>query len=322
MSESPIAARAYAESDAQAWDELVVEAPMATFLHSRRFLSHHRDRFADASCLILDEGANLVGVLPAATDPTDASCVVSHPGLTYGGLVHKGGLHGERAIAALEALCSHYRRLGFETLRYKAVPYIYHRAPCSDDIYALFRCDAVRYRSNLSCTIDLANRRDPSSRRKRALKKAQKHGVDVREGPECASALWPVLEQNLASRYGAAPVHSLAEIEHLHGLFPDNLAFVVASQEGDVTAGVVLFKSDAVVHAQYIAAGDRARDTGALDAVFEYAIARAAQSGVRYFDFGTSNEDGGRRLQVGLYQFKAEFGGGGVSHDFFALSLS
>jgi lipid II:glycine glycyltransferase (peptidoglycan interpeptide bridge formation enzyme) len=63
------------------------------------------------------------------------------------------------------------------------------------------------------------------------------------------------------------------------------------------------------------------RKVSALDAVFDGAIIDANRAGVRYFDFGTSNEDEGAVLNEGLYRFKAEFGGGGVAHEFFELDL-
>ena len=62
-------------------------------------------------------------------------------------------------------------------------------------------------------------------------------------------------------------------------------------------------------------------ETHALDAIFEAAIQKAILAEARYFDFGTSNEDGGKVLNSGLYQFKSEFGGGGVAHEFYQLNI-
>src|SRR5713101_8013590 len=142
-----------ADLDPVLHDEFVARAPMATLLHTRSYLSYHGERFRDVSVWLMDEKERLAGVFPAAIDPTDDKCVVSHPGVTYGGIVHVGRLRGERMIEALNALCRHYAQDGFETLRYKAVPYIYHRAPSNDDLYALFRLGARRYRCDLSSTI-------------------------------------------------------------------------------------------------------------------------------------------------------------------------
>jgi lipid II:glycine glycyltransferase (peptidoglycan interpeptide bridge formation enzyme) len=55
--------------------------------------------------------------------------------------------------------------------------------------------------------------------------------------------------------------------------------------------------------------------------VFEYAILGAADTGVRFFDFGISNENSGKVLNEGLYGFKSEFGCGGVVHEFYEIDL-
>lgn len=52
-------------------------------------------------------------------------------------------------VEALRAIAIHFSALGFESLRYKAVPYIYHETPSGDDLYALFRLSATRERCDL-----------------------------------------------------------------------------------------------------------------------------------------------------------------------------
>ena len=248
--------------------------------------------------------------------------VVSHPGATYGGLVHAGRLRGERAVLAIDLISQHYRNLGITRLRYKAVPHIYHTSPSQDDLYALFRMGALRYRCDLSCAIDLAKRLPTSERRRRALKIAHEHSVEVINGTQHAASIWSVLGENLARKHDTKPVHTLQEILMLHERFPTQIEFVAATHAGVVVAGVVLFHSPTVVHAQYIASSEAGYNLQALDVLFEWCIRRAQQDGrARYFDFGISNENEGLFLNVGLYDFKAEFGGGGAVHEFFELNL-
>ncbi len=312
----------YQEESASAWDGLVAASPAATLLHTRKFLSYHGTRFVDRSLLIFDEKERLIGVFPAALNPSCEDMVVSHPGATYGGLVHAGKLRGEQSVLALDLVCQHYRETGITRLRYKAVPHIYHAAPAQDDLYALFRLGAIRYRCDLSCAIDLAARMPVSERRRRALKNAQKHGVEIISGAEYAASIWSVLGENLASKHDAKPVHTLQEILMLHEKFPLQIEFVAAKHAGVVVAGAVLFHSPTVIHAQYIASSEVGYNLQALDALFEWCIGRAQQDGgAGYFDFGISNENEGRFLNAGLYEFKTEFGGGGIVHDFFELNL-
>lgn len=311
--------RPFDPSQEQLWDAWCADAVNATLLHTRRFLSYHGERFRDASVLV-HEGDKLVGVMSAAVAPADAALVVSHPGATYGGVVHDGRLTGERMLAAFEAISAFYRSQGFERLLYKALPHLYHTVPAQDDLYALFRLDARRVRCDLSSTIDLKNRRPLSDRRRRSLKKALK-SVVMSDDMALLPQLWSVLQGNLERKHGARPVHSLEEITLLSQRFAQEIQIRCAVVDGTVVAGVLLFVSANVWHAQYIASSEAGYAVSALDAVFDAVIAEAGAQGARYFDFGISNENGGRVLNEGLYGFKSEFGGGGMVHEFYELTL-
>lgn len=312
--------RPYAPGDAAAWDIFAKDALQGTFLHSRRFLSYHEDRFRDRS-LMLEEGGALVGLFPAAEHPTDPGCIASHPGITFGGVLHKGALRGKRMIAAFDEMTSHYAAQGYRSLLYKAVPAFYAKAPADDDLYALFRLGAKVVRRDLSSTIDLENRLPVSQRRRRGVKKGRKSGVTIVNDISQLPEFWPVVEETLASRHGAAPVHSLDEITLLSERFPEHIRCVCATQGGRVIAGTVLFLAPTAHHAQYIASNPEGRDLSALDLLFEHCIDAAHASGARYFDFGISTEDGGRVLNEGLYAFKSEFGAGSTVHEFHELAL-
>lgn len=302
-----------------AWDQFCSNSINSTFQHSRLFLNYHKNRFRDASVLLLEEG-KLVGVFPAAIKPDDDLVVVSHPGATYGGIIHQGRLLGKRMIDAIASLSKHYAQCGYRRLQYKVVPHIYTSVPAQDDIYALYSLGASLVRCDLSCCIDLRNRRKPSTRRKRGLKKALGL-VSLSDDINKLDELWSVTAQNLSRKHDASPVHSIDELLQLNKCFPDRIHLSAAVINNHVEAGVIFFSTPSVWHAQYIASSETGYDTSALDAVFDHAISRAQQGGVRYFDFGTSNEEQGRVLNAGLYQFKSEFGGGGLAHEYYEMTL-
>ncbi len=312
--------RQYRDEDAEVWDAFCRSAWQSTFLHTRRFLSYHQTRFCDRSLLIEDKN-RLIGVFPAAEDVLEPTRIVSHPGITYGGLLHKGGLQGLRMIEALDTIAGFYAKEGYKTILYKAVPSIYHSVPSQDDLYALFRLGARRIRCDLSCTIDLSYRRALNSRRKRSLNKAKKAGVEVVNDIHLITRFWPVLAETLRKRHSAIPVHTVEEINTLAERFPDHIQCLCAMLENSIVAGVVLFNSVMTSHAQYIAASETGMRVSALDLVFDYAILQAMNHGKRWFDFGTSNEQEGRYLNDSLYRFKSEFGGGGVVHEFYEWEL-
>lgn len=315
-----ISVRPFDIADTDDWDGFCQEALQATLLHTRRFLSYHGERFTDQSLIIEEEG-RCVGLFPAALNPNESVCVVSHPGATYGGVLHQGRLQGAHMIAALEAIGQYYAAHGRKKLLYKAIPNIYHQVPAQDDLYALFRLGARRIRCDISSTIDLQNRQPLNQRRKRSLKKALKAGVEINEGFRCLAELWEVLAANLASKHGVEPVHTLAEIELLAECFPGNIRCVCGILGGAVVAGTLLFVTPTAFHAQYIASNDTGHDVAALDAIFDHCIEAARSDGKRWFDFGISTENAGLVLNEGLYGFKSEFGGGGIVYEFFELDL-
>lgn len=312
--------RPYEPCDTETWDAFCDASHQATFLLSRRFLSYHGDRFTDRS-LVIEEDGEWIGLFPAALHPGDERCVVSHPGVTYGGILHQGGLRGDRMIEAIRLLCQHYTAQGYAKLVYKVLPWFYHTTPAQDDIYALFRLGALRVRCDLSSTIDLERRLPVRARRKRSLKKALRAGIVISEGSEYLPAFWEVVTDNLKRKHQTSPVHTLAEVNMLADRFPDNIRCVVGILAEKVVAGILIFATPVVDHAQYIASNEAGYDVSALDAVFEHCIATAIEDGKRWFDYGISTEDGGLVLNDGLYRFKSEFGGGGTVHEFFEIDL-
>jgi hypothetical protein len=315
--------RRFTPEDAEAWDAFVAASPMGTWMQTRRFLSYHGERFQDRSLILLNTKKQWQGILPAAVDPGEPKRVVSHPGLSYGGLIHQGDLQGEKMLCAFQEMAAYYQLAGFQTLRYKAIPSFYHQRPSQDDLYALFRLNANRYRCDITSLIDLNHRPQAGYALKRALQQAQKNQIEVSE-TECLSdieSLWLILEDNLKRKHGARPVHTVQEIVRLKALFPEAIRFIVGRKGTEIVAGFVLFIMPMTTHMQYSAASEVGYETYALNPIAEYAIALAATLGCRYFDFGISTENDGRVLNQGLYRFKGKFGSGSALHEFFDVTL-
>jgi hypothetical protein len=307
-------ARRYRAEDAPAWNALNAQAANGHFLFDRGFMDYHADRFEDASLMVEADGA-AIALLPLNRVGDEAW---SHQGLTFGGLIH-GGLGTRAAMEALDACVARLATDGVIALIYKALPWIYPRAPAQEDLYWLFRRDAQLIRRDVSAAIDHRARGKVSSRRDRGARKARKAGLTFRRSTDWPG-FWRLLEEVLAERHGAAPVHSLAEIERLAGRFPEQIALHVAADADDLHAGVVMFCSAQVAHAQYIAASEAGRGTGALDGLFEHLIALHAPAH-RFFDFGISNTDQGRVLNEGLMRQKEEFGASAVVHDVYRVAV-
>jgi len=302
------------------WDSWCSNSYNATFLHTRKFINYHQDRFLDRSILIY-ENNKIVGLFPAAVCNDDSKLIISHPGLTYGGFLRNAEISGGKLIKVFEFIFLYFQKHGYKKIYYKSIPNIYHRTPSQDDIYALFRLNAKLIRVDLSCSINLKEKNLPSSRRIRSLKKALKV-VTLCDGDSYFSKFWDILCKNLESKHQAKPVHSLDEILFLKSQFPEEIKLKVALINNQVEAGVLIFCVNNVWHSQYIASSQIGYDHSALDAVFDSLISSSLSIGMQYFDFGTSNESFGTILNDGLYTYKSEFGGGGIVHQHFEINLN
>jgi hypothetical protein len=307
--------RPYRAPDAEAWNDFNASALTGHFLFDRQFLEYHSDRFIDAS-LIVEEGGAIQALLPANRAGTT---VHSHQGLTFGGLITAES-STPAIMRRMDAIATYLRHQGMTTLLYKALPAIYHRRPAASDLYWLFLRGAFLVRRDITTSIDYRERGGLSSRRARGVKKATKCGLAI--GPsEDVEGFWNLLAHVLHTRHSVAPVHALAELRLLRNRLPQNIRLFTAVQGNQIVAGVLIFETAIVAHAQYIAVSEAGRDLGALDGLFDHLI-RHYSGSKRVFDFGISTEECGRLLNEGLITQKEEFGGGGVMHDVYELDLS
>jgi hypothetical protein len=309
-----LSATSFGAADAEEWNRFVAASRNGTFLFDRGYMDYHADRIVDAS-VVFREGGRIVALLPANVQ---GDRLVSHGGLTYGGIV-LGEDGGVALVARLfEALLGHMARTGLAFLRYKTVPPIYHRAPAEEDRYVLFRLGARLVRRDLLTVVPPADAPGPGHGRRYVLKRLAKRD-DVAVGPsDDWAAFWDVLAGRLEDRYATRPTHDVDEIRLLAARFPHAISLKVGRLAGRIAAGVVLYETATVVHAQYMAADDEARRVGVLDAVVAAAIEEAAAKG-KWFDFGISTEEDGRFLNEGLAAYKESFGGRGVVHDFYEI---
>lgn len=304
----------YDDALASEWNAFVGSSRNGTFLIDRGYMDYHRDRFRDHSLVLRAADDRIVALLPANESN---GMLHSHAGLTYGGLVLGPSSGTVAVLEMVDALRAYLGQAGLSALHYKTIPWIYHRQPAEDDRYALFRVDATLTRRDVLAVVPREARLRYQERRTRGVKSAVKAGVTIRESDDFGP-FWKVLSDNLQEKFGVAPVHSLAEIELLHSRFPESIRLFVAELGGEVEAGCVVFETDQVAHVQYISASDAGRRCHALDGLFDHLLS-SRYAGKPFFDFGISNEQAGRVLNVGLIEQKEGFGARAVVHDFYEI---
>jgi hypothetical protein len=308
--------RRYTEELKEEWNRFVGESKNGTFLIDRNYMDYHRQRFEDFSLMFYSEGA-LYAVLPGNRC---GDVFYSHQGLTYGGLITGCRATASGVVALFGELNDFLRGAQMHRVVYKAIPYIYTRVPSEEDLYALFKvCNARLMARDISSVIVQGEPVKWSRDRRYGANKACTEGVEVEVSSDY-EGFWKVLGDNLMSKYGALPVHSLEEILLLRSRFPGQIKLYVARAGGEMLGGTLLYISGHTVHAQYISATPEGKRLHAIDAIYKRII-KEDYAHARYIDFGKSTEQKGNILNESLIYQKEGFGGRGVCYDWYEWEL-
>ena len=304
----------YRDDEKEGWDQVVKSSHNGTFLHLRNYIGYHVDRFDEQSLIARKEDKSLAVFTANRID----DIIVSHSGITYGGLIYGPRIRSVEVLEIIRAIADHYRNMGCALLRYKAIPHVFHRYPAEEDLYALFRLGARLVRRDLSSVIPLRHRLKLSDSRKNTIRKAMKHGVAIREGDFYQS--FHHLLTGVLARLGSSPVHSLGELQLLKSRFPGQIRLFGGFLDDAMLSGALVYDFGHVVHTQYLASSDEGKGLGALDCLLSHLLDQvfSERDG---FSFGISTEKDGHYLNEGLIFQKEGFGGRGIVFDQYELDL-
>lgn len=299
------------------WNEMVASSRNGTFLLDRRFMDYHADRFTDCSLVALRDGRP-TAILPA--NVTDDGVLHSHSGLTYGGwLTPSRHFDGSDMLRLFETWTEWCRAEGLREIDYKTIPYIYRKLPAAEDEYALWRFGAHLSSVNLSSAFEIGNRPPLEQRQKRNIKKAAKiPGLTITKTIDACRFI-DFVNACLSERHSTRAVHSGEELARLMAAFPSRIDLWISEADSNRFAGVCIFNTGQVAHAQYIATSPEGRANGSLACLFDHLA--GAYPEARYFDFGISNESNGLILNPTLHLQKTELGGRGVTYSRYTLPL-
>lgn len=311
---SEISIRRYLPEDALRWNAFVKGARNGHFLFDRGYMDYHADRFPDCSFVFL-KGDSPCAVLPGTLSADGVFS--SHAGLTFGGFVvdkSAGVLDVKRFFELLDA---ELRNLGAKKVIYKPLPWIYANHPSEEALYWLFRKGARLSARLVSSTLE-PQTMQPSSKKRYYLHKGSREGLVFSESKDF-ERFWDLLDNCLVEGHGAHPVHSRAELRLLAERFPKNIRLFAVEKDGELLSGSVVYVSDNVAHSQYLASSAKGRALHAMDFLMLNEI--NLFPGQRFFDWGTSCEDGGNFLNEGLAHQKETYAGRGVVYDVYEYDL-
>lgn len=306
--------KTYSATFYRQWNDFVALSKNSTFLFHRDFMEYHSDRFADHS-LIVFEGSKIIALLPANRVGEN---LYSHQGLTYGGLILGSKAKLSQVITVLKCVLEYLHSHGISRLHVKAIPHIYHKLPAEEMNYALFTANAQLVRRDSLSVYDMQGGLTFSKDRKQCIRRGEHNGLVIVEEPEFKLFWDMILIPNLELKHGASPVHTLQEIELLHNRFPNNIRHFNVYHNDCIVAGTTIFVTDTVAHPQYISGNADKNQLGSLDYLYAYLITNIFAD-KKYFDFGISNEQQGRKVNEGLVFWKESFGARTITQDFYEV---
>ena len=198
--------------------------------------------------------------------------------------------------------------------------WIYHQLPAEEDLYALTSIShATLIIRDISSAVIGDRPVKFSESRKSGLRKALRMGLTVRESEDFAT-FWQILNANLTAKYGVRPVHSVSELELLHGHFPQGIRLYMVYDGETPLGGTLLFLTPQVLHTQYISATAEGKAHGAIDLLFNHLI-NEVYTDYRYIDFGKSTVSDSADLNEQLIFQKEGFGARAVCYDTYEWTL-
>ena len=268
-------------------------------------MDYHRDRFEDHSLMIFKNEA-LVALLP--THLLNKS-LVSHNGLTYGGLIVDNNFDQSDIKLLFDSVFSYCKLNGFKQLILKTMPNFYqNKSQEKIEGYLKQICEAKLDKKRV-LAIDYSQ---PLTIHKTKLKHFRKHQATdfIIKKENTFKLFWnKVLIPLLKEKHNTKPVHSLGEIELLNSQFPKEIVQYNVYCQDKILAGITIFDKGNIVKSQYGAATKLGKKTRALEYLFLNLIFKFKQEEKTFFSMGTViDKSFPEGYNTGLYKQKKELG--------------
>lgn len=310
-----IKVRRYKPEDYQKWNDFIMQSSRATFLFHRDFIEYHQDRFEDFS-IVIEEQDSIKAILPLHKKDV---VVYSHLGLTYGGFIYNGNEKFHQVKNIWQEVLLFFKSQDIKEFYLKKLPYIYLDFHNQIDDYILFILKAKHQKTE---TLSVVEPKDLtlSKDRKEGCKKGEKHQLKIEETNDFSTFWKEILIPTLEKKHQKRPVHSLEEITYLKNKFPNNIRQFNIYHKEKLVAGTTIFESKWVAHSQYIGSNEEKNKLGSLDFLHHYLIKEVFKD-KKYFDFGISNEDDGKKINKGLLYWKEGFNTFIVCQEFYKIKV-
>jgi FemAB-related protein (PEP-CTERM system-associated) len=285
-----LAVRPYRREDAAAWDAFVRAHAEGTFFHLSGWRTVLARAFAHpAHYLLAAAGDRIQGILPLAHVRSHlfGSALISLPFCSYGGVLASN----DAAARALEqAAADLATELQVDYLEMRNRRRVRVDWP-SKDLYVTFRRPI--------CGDHDANLRAIPRKQRAMVRKGIERGLRAELDPSC-DRLYAAYSESL--RNLGTPIFAKRYLRILMEEFKDCCEVLSVVADGEPVASVMSFYFRDEVLPYYGGGTARARELAANDFMYWSVMQRAADRGVRCFDYGRSKHG------TGSFSFKANWG--------------
>ena len=203
----------------------------------------------------------------------------------------------------------------------KQIPKIYISGFNDEIDYFSYVSDGKLYRKDMISVIDLQKKFKISNDRIQGYKRGLKNKLKFLEVDMLDDFWKKILIPTLSSKHSVSPVHTLKEISLLKNNFKRNIRQFNVYHNDKIVAGTTIFQTKNVIHVQYIGSDLNKNRLGSIDFLF-YNLITDTFSEFNFFDFGTSNESNGKKINSGLLYWKEGYGARTHTQDFYEILTS
>ena len=279
-----------ADTDAERWDAFVAACPEATFFHRAGWRQVIEKGLGHRTHFLFAERAGIVeGVLPLAQVRSRlfGHTLVSLPGCVYGGIA---AATDEARRSLTDAACQLAERLRVDALELRNLERREPTWPCKD-LYVTFRKEISSDPEENMKAIPRKQRAMVRKGIQAGLQSRQVHDID---------AFFPIYAESV--RNLGTPVFPRRYFRILHETFGNDCEISIIDHQGQDIAAVMSFYFRDEVLPYYGGSRPAARDLKGNDFMYWDLMRRAAERGVRVFDYGRSKQG------TGSFSFKKNWG--------------
>jgi lipid II:glycine glycyltransferase (peptidoglycan interpeptide bridge formation enzyme) len=251
---------------------------------------------------------------------------VSCDGVSFGGFLWKKKIDLISYFDIIKSFKEYLLKNKFQNCILKNPPFLYNKIPGEETEYALVKSGFSITNDSITNIIDLEDFefKKISETKKRSIKKSSgnikvkilNHNLDRENFKE----YYTILLENRELK-NVNPTHSCEELMYLKNHLGDDIILFAAYVDSKLVAICVLFSINKEIILNFYLAGD---DKYKMEGVSEYILFKtiewSKENGYKYYDIGTSDNDG--RLIEGLFAFKKKFLAHGFLRKTFELNLS